>query len=258
VRLARNCRNHSWLSVACSWLPCALLALAVLGRMASPSCGAAPAEVEHPAQGHEAGAAHAGDTDHAVSTEHGDAGHGGHHDPFDLTHANAGPDLTDPAALPKADLAIWTMVVFAVLLIVLRKFAWTPILDSLHKREHFMESQIQQAKESNEQAQRLLKEHQQKLAQAQEEIRQMMESSRKDAETHRQQVIAEAGQAAQAQKDRALQAIEAAKNTALTELAERSVDTAVGLAGKIVRRQLKRSDHADLVQDALANFPGKN
>ncbi|MDA0657709.1 MAG: F0F1 ATP synthase subunit B [Planctomycetota bacterium] len=230
------------------WL-CLVVSVGTVGSLTPQSklWAAANAEVQH---GSEITAAE-------VADGHATGGHG-EHDPFDLTHANAGKDQADPAALPKSDLAIWTFVVFALLLVVLRKFAWAPIMESLHKREHFVESQLQQAKESNEQAQRLLTDHQQKLTQAQEEIRQMMELARKDAETHRQQVVAEADQAAQGHKNRALQAIEAAKNSALSELAERSVDTAVGLAGKIVRRQLNRNDHADLVKDALANFPGKN
>lgn len=216
-------------------------------------------------------AAHAAPAGHAeVSQEkdvhaadpHAAGGHAGgshgEHDPYDLTHANAGHDLADPAAFPKADLALATLIVFVLLLLVLRKFAWGPIMDALHQREHYVENQLEQARLSNEQAQRLLAEHQQKLAQAHEEVRQMLEQARKDAETHKQQVMAEADAAVQSQKVRAVQAIDAAKNAALTQLAETSVNTAVGLAGKIVRRQLTRDEHADLVRDALDKFPARN
>ena len=63
---------------------------------------------------------------------------------------------------------------------------------------------------------------------------------------------------AEAEKKLALQEIEAAKNGALQELAATSVDTAVGLAGKIVQRQLSADDHAALISEALEHFPSKN
>lgn len=185
--------------------------------------------------------------------------HGGepHHNQYDLTHSNPGPQQEDPAEF-KSDLAIWTLVVFVLLLLVLRKFAWGPIMEALQKREEFVADQISQAKQQNEQAHQLLAAHEQKLAAAQEEIRQMMDQSRRDADQQKQQILVEAEQAAQAQKERAVQEIEAAKNSALNELAERSVDTAIGLAGRIVQRQLTRDEHADLVREAIDNFPHRN
>ena len=63
---------------------------------------------------------------------------------------------------------------------------------------------------------------------------------------------------ATSQKDRALREIEAAKNGALEELARKSVDQAVGLAGRIVGKQLNKDDHAELIQDTLQRMPIHN
>src|SRR4051794_33128053 len=59
---------------------------------------------------------------------------GGHHDQYDLSHANAGPNLNKPEEF-KSDLAIYTFVVFMLLLALLTKFAWGPISQGLAKRE---------------------------------------------------------------------------------------------------------------------------
>ena len=93
---------------------------------------------------------------------------------------------------------------------------------------------------------------------AADEVRKILEDARRDAETQKQNILAEAEAAADAQKTRALKEIDAAKNGALQELAEKSVDTAVGLAGKIVQRQLTNEDHSSLISEAIKHFPGNN
>src|SRR5579862_4611351 len=52
------------------------------------------------------------------------------------------PDILEP----RFDLTIWSIVIFVVLYLVLRKFAWGPILEGLRKREHNIESAIEEAK----------------------------------------------------------------------------------------------------------------
>ena len=71
-------------------------------------------------------------------------------------------------------------------------------------------------------------------------------------------IVGEAQKAAASEKDRAVREIVAAKNEALHELADKSVGTAVDLAGRIVGRQLKQSDHESLIVDALDKFSSNN
>ena len=196
---------------------------------------------------------------------HGDDSHGGdshgagaHHDPYaDTLHANAGPNQENPAEW-KAELAIWTLVVFGLLTAILWKFAWGPICDALDARERSVQQNIDAAKEQNEKAAALLADHEARLAGTADEVRRILEDARRDAETQKQGILAEAEAAAEAQKSRAIQEIDAAKNGALQELAEKSVDTAVGLAGKIVQRQLSAEDHSSLISEAIKHFPSKN
>lgn len=197
-----------------------------------------------------------GGDDHAE--EHGeDHGDHGHHDPHDLGHSNAGVQQEDPSEW-KADLAIWTFVVFICLLALLGKFAWGPIMDGLEKREASIAAMIDEAKESAENAAKQLQNYEAKLAAAGEEARELVAQARKDAEAAGERIKVEAQEAAQRERERAVADIEAAKNGALHELNEKSVDLAVQLAGQIVRRELKSDDHSQLIREALDKLPSRN
>jgi F-type H+-transporting ATPase subunit b len=198
---------------------------------------------------------------HATTTEdHGDdhaIGAAAHHDPYDKSTANASDRLESVEEF-RSDMAIATFLVFAILLAVLWKFAWGPISQALERREKGIADQLAEARRNNEEAHRLLDEHRARLDKAAQEVKGLMDEARRDGDTLRQRMISEAEQAATAQKDRALREIDAAKNGALEELARRSVDQAVVLAGRIVGRQLNHEDHAQLVQEALKQVPSKN
>lgn len=153
------------------------------------------------------------------------------------------------------DLAIWTLVVFIVLLVVLKRFAWGPIIEGLDRREHSVADHIAQAERTHDQAQELLAEYERKLSAAAGEVRELLEEARRDAEHTKQEILVEAKAGAEAEKARALREIESAADAAVESLAERSVDLAVDLAGKIVQAQLSREDHVQLIQDAMAKFP---
>ena len=196
----------------------------------------------------------------AGADEHGAKGeksHGGgehHEDPYDLSHANATKSLTDPSAF-KADAAIFTFVIFLFLLAILVKFAWKPIAHGLELREKGIADKIEQARIAAEQATAQLAQYEARLAAATAEAQQIVAQARQDADAAGQKLIAEAQAAAAKERERAVADIGAAKNQALQEIAERSVDTAVTLARNIIRREVRPADHEQLIQDALKQFP---
>lgn len=196
---------------------------------------------------------HDGDANH---TEH-KGGHGGHHDSTDLSHMNATPQIEDPSQF-KSDLAIWTFVVFMCLLAVLGKFAWGPIMEGLEKREQSIAAMIDEAKRGQEQAAEQLKLYEAKLAAAGEEARDLITQAKKDAEVAKDRIMSEAQAAADRQRERAIEDIQAAKNVALQEITEKSVNLAVDLAGRIVRQQLNAEDHSQLIREAMDQLPSRN
>lgn len=179
----------------------------------------------------------------------------------ELAHAAAtDPSHPDPSTDPLSvdpDLAVWTFVVFIVLLVVLKKFAWGPILHALEGREHGIAEHIAQAERNHDEAKRVLAQYEQKLTLAANEVRDLMEQARKDAEQAKQAILADAKAGAEAERVRSLRDIEAATDQAMESLAARSAQLAVELAGKILGSELNKDSHAKLIQDAIAKFPAQ-
>ncbi len=196
-------------------------------------------------------AAPAGEGSHAEHAAHGE--HGGHGEHIGLADADLGT-ITKPEEI-RSDLAVWTFVVFVLLLAILWKFAWGPIVAGLEKREESIAHNIDEAKRQNDEARQLLADYETKLAGAADQVRGIMEDARRDAEHAKQAIIAEAKSAAEGERLRGLRDIESATDAALQSLAERSAQLAVELAGKIVHSSLNAKDHAKLIQEAVAKFP---
>lgn len=168
----------------------------------------------------------------------------------------AGEDINPLSIDP--DLAICTAIVFFVLLAFLAKFAWGPIIQGLERREQAIAEQIEQAQQSAEQAQQSLAQYEAKLASAADEVKALMAQARKDADVTKEQIVSQAKEAAQRERDRAVEDIRLAKEGAVQELAEKSVDAAVQLAGRMIHKEVDPQTHSELINDALKRFPSRN
>jgi len=165
--------------------------------------------------------------------------------------------VTDPLAFDP-DLAIWTAVVFLALFAVLYKFAWGPIALALERRENTIARQIEEAQLASQKGEQLLRQYEAKLTAATEEARQIVSGARKDAETAKDRIVAEAREAAQKERDRAVADITVAKNQALDQIAQRSVQTAVSLASNILRREVKPQEHEAIIGEAVDRLSKMN
>ncbi len=193
-----------------------------------------PAEPESPAaQTAEHGAP-------AESAAHGEATHGGdgHGDKPALLQF-------DPGA------AIWTIIVFITLLIVLRLAAWKPILRVLTAREEFIEKSIANAKAEREEAEKLLGEYKAQLDKARLEATAIVEEGRRDAGVLGRRIQEEARQEAEEIAARARREIELARDTAIKELYDKTAELAVHVAAGIIRKELSPEDHRGFVADSL-------
>ena len=116
----------------------------------------------HEADGHETDSH--GDEGHGEASGHGDDGHGGGHghDESNLVHANASPNLKNILGF-EPDLAVFSFIVFALLVLTLWKFAFGPIIKGLNAREENIQKQIQTAQEAAGKAETMLAEYESKL-----------------------------------------------------------------------------------------------
>jgi len=111
---------------------------------------------------------------------------------------------------------------------------------------------------ASDRAAQQLKEYEARLATATDEARQIVAHARKDAEVAKDKIVAEARDAAQKERDRAVAEITVAKNQALDQIAQKSVQTAVALASNIIRREVKPQEHEALIGDAIKEFSKLN
>lgn len=171
----------------------------------------------------------------------------------DHVAGEAGGGVINPLVIDP-DLAIWTVIVFAILLAVLAKFAWGPIVEALDAREQTVLDHLSAAEAKHEEAKGLLAAHEARLATAKDEVREMLEEARRDAEATKTQIVSEADAAAKAHRDRAVREIEQARDGAVRSLAETSANLAVDLAGKVVQQNLSAEQQADLVREATTRL----
>ena len=194
----------------------------------------------------------AADPAHADSHGHDDRGHHaeiGHNPPQGV----AVKDFESPAEF-RSDLAIWSLAVFLLLLGLLGKFAWKPIMEGLDKREQGIEHQIAETKAANEEAKRMLASYERRLTEASDEVRGMLEEARRDAESTKQSIVTEARKAAEDEQARAKHEIGLARDEALSSIAQKAGDLAVEVAGKFLREKIGKDDHAKLIRDSVASL----
>lgn len=175
----------------------------------------------------------------------------------DPTHANMSDLAEDPSEW-RSEKAIATLIVFGCLLGGLMLVAWKPIKEGLDKRERMIADNISNAEKASHEALSKLKEYEARLASANSEAQQILSEARKDAEAAGQRLISSAQEEAVRQRERAVAEIESAKSVALNELAQKSTDVAMSLAGRIIGREVKAADHQSMIQDMLAKLPNKN
>jgi F-type H+-transporting ATPase subunit b len=152
---------------------------------------------------------------------------------------------------PNVGLMIWTIVVFAVSLLILRRLVFPRIGEALDKRAKVIEGDIDAAHETREKAEEVLDEYRERLKEARaqsEEIvqraRQTADAHEKEAKEHGKELLAEAAQ-------RAEREIEVATKRALDDLRREVADLTILATEKVTRKTLDEGDQRRLVEEAL-------
>ncbi len=149
---------------------------------------------------------------------------------------------------------IWTLVVFGLVVVVLGKFAWGPILEGLQQREDFIRDSLEKARVDRDAAQEQLKKYDEKLNEARAEATAIVEEGRRDADVARQRIEEESRVEAEKIIDRAKREISIAKETAVKELYSLSGTLATDIAARIGGRELKPEDHERLIEKSIGEL----
>lgn len=176
----------------------------------------------------------------------GGESHGGHEAPAPLLPSNlheAQEYFMGPA--------IWTLVIFTILLIILYPMAWKPMLAGLKQREQRIRADIAEAEKSRQRAEATLKEYNTQLANAQAQIRDMLTKAQADGEKLATSIRMQAQKEAEDAKERAVREIDASKKAAIGQIYEQAAELATNVASKILRRNLNAEDQKQLVRESL-------
>ena len=161
------------------------------------------------------------------------------------------PDILEP----QPSLAIWTVVVFLGLLFVLGKFAWKPLLHSLHQREEHLEHVLLETERARNEGEQLLLEHRRRLAAAEEQVKALIDDARKNAQIAADDIVKKAQSEAEQSKSRAERDIATARDQALSEIWSKTANLSVSVAGRVLGKQLSDDDHRRLIDSAIAELP---
>lgn len=155
-------------------------------------------------------------------------------------------------------LVIWTFIAFLIVLFILAKFAWGPIVRALDERADRIHSDIDRADKLRADAEAKLQEYMQKLDGLREEGQDIIHEANEDARKLKDEILKEARHEAEAVKKRALHEVELARDDVLDQIHRTIVEVATNVAGKIMERSLKPEDHSKLVEDTIKQMGSLN
>ena len=156
---------------------------------------------------------------------------------------------------PNPGLVIWTIITFILLLFILRKVAWKPLLEALRAREESVKNAIEHAEKARNDAERLLQENQKTMEQASIEGQKILSESRALAEKLKDEIIDKANQQSRKMLEAAKEEIERDKESAMLQLRSEIASIAVDAAGKIIDETLDEEKHRKLVDSYLKELP---
>jgi F-type H+-transporting ATPase subunit b len=156
------------------------------------------------------------------------------------------------------DLGLWTIAVFGLLLWILSKLAWKPMLEGLKKREENIRGHLEEARQAGEDAKKLRGQLQQEMNQAEDKVRQLIEEGRRNAESAKEEILAKTKSEIQSERDRLHRELDVARDQALHEIWEKTAELATLISAKAIRRQLNAEDHRRLVDEAIGEIRSAN
>ena len=151
-----------------------------------------------------------------------------------------------------SSLIFWEIVSFGILLWVLYKYAFPPILETMETRERKIRESLEQAERLRIEAERRMQEYEAKLAIASRDAEavliQAKERAQRLLDENEQRLVAEAERV----KADAAREIDQERRKAIQEIRNQATDLALLVAEKVVERSLTDADHRRLADEALA------
>lgn len=145
-----------------------------------------------------------------------------------------------------------TLVIFILLMVLLKKFAWGPLMGIMQQREDLVASEIDAAETARKEAAQALEEQKALLKEARTEAQQIIEGAKKQAEIQRNEIVEAARQEATRLKESAVREIETEKEKAIAALRDEVVSLSVLAASKVLEKEISEEDNSALIKETIA------
>jgi F-type H+-transporting ATPase subunit b len=159
--------------------------------------------------------------------------------------------MNNPLVQPDPGLYIWTIVTFLILVALLGRFAWRPLLDALDRRQEAIRKSLDEAKEARQEMGRLNEESARLLAAARAEADAIISRTRADAIRAGDELKQKARADAENIVRNAEREIALETSRALQKVRQEAVDISVAIASKIIQRNLSKEDNERLIAETL-------
>jgi F-type H+-transporting ATPase subunit b len=157
----------------------------------------------------------------------------------------------NPLVQPDPGLFIWTIVTFLVLLTLLAKFAWRPLLTALDSRQETIRKALDDAAQAKLELEKLQRESAEIIREARVEAEQVISRSRSDAERLKEELRQKAKAEAEGIVRNAERQIQLETGRAIQQLRHEAVELSVTIASKLLQRNLSAADNERLIEEAL-------
>jgi F-type H+-transporting ATPase subunit b len=159
--------------------------------------------------------------------------------------------MDNPLVQVDPGLFIWTIVTFLVLLTLLAKFAWRPLLEALESRQIAIRKSLDDAQQAKQELERVNQESAQIVNRARVDAEAIITQSRSDGDRLREEIKQKARAEADHIVKNAERQIQLETSRALEQIRREAVDLSVLIASKIIQRNLSREDNERLIEEAL-------
>jgi F-type H+-transporting ATPase subunit b len=155
---------------------------------------------------------------------------------------------------PGIGLMIWTLLVFAITMVLLARLAFPRISEALERRQKAVEESIDTAERARTEADKLLGEYRERLKEARAQSEEIVQRARQTAESHEKESRARGQQLVEEATKRAEHDIDAATKRALDDIRREVADLTVLATEKVTRKTLDDADQRRLVEEALSEL----
>ncbi|MFZ4452985.1 F0F1 ATP synthase subunit B [Salibacterium aidingense] len=144
---------------------------------------------------------------------------------------------------------VFSLVTFIILLLILRKYAWGPIMNMMKEREEHIASEIETAEKNRQDSEKYLEEQRREVERARDEAQSIIENAKKTSEKQGEDIIAQSRAEAERLKENAQADIAREKEQAIAELREQVGTLSVMIASKIIEKELDEKEQEQLIED---------